>query len=297
MLNFGLRQLEHFIAVEAAGSYRVAAEQIGIAQPALSISVRKLEEALGTPLFNRSPRGVSLTPAGTAFLTEARRCLMHADHARQNARLAALGEWGVVRLGFVGSAVYRLLPQRLPHFRARHPGVVLELSEGTTAGMLDRLRAGQLDAAVIRRPIDDEAGLHIRVAEKDDLVAVVPATHPLARRRQIDLALLAGEAFILFSRAQVPGLRATIGEVCHEAGFTPRVTQEATQAFTVIGLVASGLGVSLVPKVITRFQSDQVRFLSLTNRRAANCLTLVVATRDQDVPEATRRLCEALVAG
>ena len=93
----------------------------------------------------------------------------------------------------------------------------------------------------------------------------------------------------------VPGLRAAILEVCRDSGFTPRVTQEATQAFTVVGLVGSGLGVALMPRVITRFTNDQVCSVALVNRNATGCLTLAVATRDRDVPEATRRLCEAIV--
>ncbi|BCN36907.1 LysR family transcriptional regulator [Alicycliphilus denitrificans] len=296
MLDFGLRQMAHFIAVAEAGSYREAAERMFIAQPALSISIRKLEEALGTRVFERGAHGATLTPAGRAFLVEARCCLMQAEQARQSARLAALGEWGLVRLGFVGSAIYRLLPSRLPDFAARHPSVTLELSEGTTVGMVEMLRAGQIDAAVIRMPIDDATGLHVQAAEKDDLVAVLPATHPLAKRKRIDLGQLAEETFIMFSRTHVPNLRATILEVCRKGGgFTPRVTQEATQAITVVGLVGSGLGVALVPRVITRFTNEQVRFVSLTNKESAGCLTLAVATRDHEVPEAARRLCSALV--
>ena len=102
MLNFGMRQLNHFIAVAEAGSYRAAAERIFIAQPALSISIKKLEQALELSLFERGPRGVTLTTAGEAFLKEARQCIQHAEKARETARFAALGEWGVVRLGFVG---------------------------------------------------------------------------------------------------------------------------------------------------------------------------------------------------
>lgn len=297
MLNFGLRQLEHFVAVAEAGSYRGAAERSFVAQPALSISIRKLEESLGAELFERSARGVALTPAGQAFLIEAQRCLLHAQQGVQSVRLAALGEWGVVRLGFVGSAVYRLLPARLPGFVARHPGVVLELSEGTTVGIAERLRSGQLDAGLIHTPLDDATGLHIQVAETDDLVAVLPGTHPLARRKRIDLAALADEAFVMFSRTHVPALRALIMQVCRQVGFMPRVTQEATQAFTIVGLVGSGLGVALVPSAITRSSDDQVRFVSLSNASVQDCLTLSVVTREGATSESTRRLSEALVRG
>lgn len=294
MFNFGLRQLTHFVAIAEAGSYRAAAERIFIAQPALSISIRKLEQALNVQLFQRGARGVTLTPGGQAFLVEARRSLLHAEQAQQAARLAALGQWGVVRLGFVGSAVYRLLPKSLPNFIAQHPGVTLELMEGTTVGLTEMVRSGQLDAGIIRTPIDNPVGLHTIDVEKDDLVAVLPLTHPLAKRKRIDLATLADEAFVMFSKTQVPGLRATIIDACRDAGFTPRVTQEATQAVTVVGLVGSGMGVAVLPGVITRFSNEQVRFVRLSNKKALGCLKLALVTRDEGMSEVARRLCEVI---
>ena len=297
MLPFGLRQLEHFVNVAEAGSFRAAAEAAFIAQPALSMSIRKLEEALGVTLFERGARGVSLTSAGHALLADARRSLLHAKQGQQSARLAERGEWGVVRLGFVGSAAYRYLPSRLPAFIAAHPAVTVELIEGTTAGLSEMIRAGKVDAGVIRMPMDDVSGLRLIEVEKDDLVAVLPASHALARRTRIDLAALAEERFVMFSRTQVPGLSAAILDICREAGFTPRRAQEVTQAFTMVGLVGSGLGVALLPGVITRFAHESVRFVRLSNQRAKQCLTLALAFRDEGASAATLRLCDSMTGG
>lgn len=294
MLNFGLRQLHHFITVAEAGSYREAAERIFIAQPALSVSVRKLEEALGVQLFERSAKGVTLTPAGHAFLKEARRSLMHAEQAQQRAKMAAAGEWGTVRLGFVGSAVYQLLPRTLPNFIARYPGIQLELLEGATVYIVEMVRDGRLDAGIIRTPVDDVTGLDIVNVEKDDLVAVLPASHPLARRRHISLDALRNDPFVMFSSTLVPGLRSVIVDACREAGFIPRVTQEATQALTVVGLVGSGLGVAIVPGVVARFSSPQVVFVPLSDERSKQGLMLSIAMLAEGASAPTRHLCNTI---
>lgn len=296
MLRFGLRQLTHFVAIAEAGSYREAAERTHTAQPALSVSIRKLEEALGVRVFERGPRGVTLTPGGEAFLVEARLSLAHAEQGVQEARLAALGEWGVVRLGFVGSAAYRLLPRTLPGFIARYPGVRLELSEGATVNIVEMVRDGRLDVGIVRTPLDEASGLRIVDVEKDDLIAVLPTTHRLAARKRIDLAALRDESFVMFSKTQVPGLRAAVVDACREAGFAPRVAQEATQALTVVGLVGSGLGVALVPGVIASFTTEQATFVRLSGTKTTRCLTVSLATRQDGASAAVIKLCE-MIAG
>lgn len=294
MPNFELRQLGHFVAIAEAGSFRRAAEQAFIAQPALSVSIRKLEEALGVSLFHRTPRGVVLTNAGEAFLVEARRSLAHAEQARQIARMVALGEWGTVRLGFVGSASYRLLPRKLPRFLARHPGVRLELVEGTTVSILSMLRDGRLDVGAVRTPVDDIGDMDLIDVEADDLIAVLPRTHALAARKRIALSSLRDESFVMFSKTHVPGLRSIVLQACRDAGFTPRVTQDATQIQTVIGLVGSGLGVALVPGVAAMTTNEQIRFVSLSNERARRRLMVSLAMRRDGLSVAASRLCEAL---
>lgn len=293
-LQFGLRQLEHFVAVAEAGSVSDGALRIRVAQPALSVSIRKLEEAIGAPLFVRETRGVRLTPAGQEFLEEARRSLSHATRARENARLAGLGELGVVRLGFVGSAIYRLLPQRLPAFLESFPSVRIEFTEGVSISLLQAMRERRMDAGIIRLPADGTDGFRITIVEKDDLVAVVPRRHRLAERDEIDLAELAGDPFVMFSTSQVPRLRNMVVDACRTAGFSPRMVQEATQAFTMVGLVGSGVGVALLPGVISQFRSEEVRFLRLANPVVQQALTLALATPEGDISATTAHLCRYL---
>lgn len=293
-LHFGLRQIEHFIAVAEAGSISAAAERSFVAQPALSISIRKLEEAIGAPLFLRETRGIRLTAAGREFLSEAKRSLLHAERAREHARLAGLGELGIVRLGFVGSAIYRLLPHRLPPFLQRFPSVRIEFTEGVSITLLQAMREGRMDAGIIRLPADATEGFDVVEVETDDLIAVLPRQHRLAGHQEIDLAELAEDPFVMFSETLVPRLRNMIVAACRASGFAPRMVQEATQAFTMVGLVGSGLGVALVPAVIAQFVSEQVRFVPLSNSEAKSCLTLGLATPAGGMSVTTQYLSDYL---
>lgn len=296
MVNFGLRQLHHFVEIAEAGSFREAAERTFTAQPALTVSIQKLEAALGVQLFERGSRGVRLTAAGETFLVDARRTLLHAEQGRQNARLVALGELGLVRLGFVGTAVYSVLPRHLPTFIARNPSIRLELHESTTVSIIEMLREGRIDLGIFRPGEFDVRGLRLTEVEKDDLVAVVPKSHRLSGHKEITLSEVAEDAFVMFSEAQVPGLRSAIFRACRTAGFVPRVTTEATQAVTVVGLVGSGLGVALVPGVVARFTNKEVRFVRVRDPVCAGCLTLAVGTSEVGASTAADRLRETIAA-
>ncbi len=296
MIDFTLRQIEHFVAIAESGTYRVAAEATHTAQPALSVSIRKLEDALGVVLFERGARGVRLTAAGHAFLVEAHRTLRQAGAAREAAQMGASGRSGLVRVGFVGSAVYQLLPATLPAFAALYPSVKLELQESNSVEIVQQLRGGDLDVGFVRTPLDDVTGLHLTEVETDDLVAVLPVRHPLARGRSLRLRQLHAEPFVMFSRAHVPGLRGAVIAACRTAGFVPVAAQEATQAVTVVGLVGSGLGVALVPGVVARFASREARFLRVADKAARKCLSVSMAVLREGASPATMRFCEA-VAG
>lgn len=273
-----LRNLRQFVAIAELGSYRRASQALFIAQPALSVSIRKLEEAVGTPLLVRGARGVTLTQAGMALLTDARRALFHAEQGRRAARMVALGEGGSLRLGFVGSATYALLPRCVPAFRQRYPDVRLELSESTSVGVIELLRANRIDAGFIRGPVASAPDIDMHEVETDDLMMVVPADHPLAGRDVIALADCRDEIFVAYSVESVPGLHNVMLAACVQAGFTARVGQEATQVQTVVSLVASGLGVAMVPASARLFSHPGVRFLNVSDAgaRAALALSLVL---------------------
>lgn len=273
-----LRQFRQFVTIAELGSYRRAAEALHIAQPALSVSIQKLEHAVGVQLLARGARGVSLTPAGQALMDDARRALFHADQARLAARRVALGERGTLRLGFVGSATYMLLPNCLPAFRARFPEVLLELHEDSTIGLVAKLRAHDLDAGLVRGPLAEEAALASWAIERDDWILAVPAGHPLAGTVPIELAHMRRESFVMYSPEKVPGLHGLALALCQKAGFSPRISQEAIQVQTLVSLVASGMGVALVPGVARAYSTPHVAFVSLADTDARDALSLSLVT-------------------
>ena len=255
--------ITQFVAIAESGSYRRAAAVLGVAQPALTVAMQKLEHSLGTPVFNRTPKGVSLTPAGEALLGYARRSLAVLEAGRIAAIDAASGREGALRIGFVGSAAYSFLPRVLPRFTQRYPGIRLELLENGTDSLLEELRAESLSACVVRQPIEANEEFEVLGVEDDCLVAAVPADHPLAGRANVALSELRDEGFVAFSSGDVPLLSAVVLQACAVNGFTPRIVQRARRVQTVVSLVACGLGVALVPGVATSFRTDSVRFVPL----------------------------------
>ena len=260
-----LRQLQQFVTLAETGNFRRAAERLHMAQPPLSVSIRKLEQELGSALFERTGSGALLTPAGQAMLADARLVLRHAERCRQAVQDLSAGEGGTIRLGFVGSATYALLPRLIPALRERHPGITLELSEGTSAGILDGLVARRLDAGLVRYPMPEPSGFELLTLDRDEFVLAVHADSALARRRSMALSEAADQTFIMYSQTRVPGLRMLAMQRCQASGFVPQVAQEANQVQTVLSLVASGLGVALVAGVARRVMPPGVSCLSLSD--------------------------------
>ena len=241
-------------------SFRKAAERLHIAQPPLSTGIRRLETDLGATLFERSKRGVRLTDAGRAILADAQKIAFHAEQLRNTVGALTTGVGGRLRIGFVGSATYALLPRVLPIFRERYPKVILDLREGTTTQILRDLEAGTLDLGLVRYPVAEATPIEITPVEWDRLVAALPIDHPLSRRRRLALSDLAKEPFILYAASSAANLRAQVMLACQAAGFSPRVTQEAVQVQTLVSLVESGIGVALVPAACSTGSTKRVAF-------------------------------------
>ncbi len=257
-----LRQLRYFVAVAEELHFTRAAKRLGMAQPPLSQQIRGLERELGVELFRRTKRHVELTEAGRAFLDGARRTLREAERAEADAARAARGEVGHLAIGFVGTAAVDVLPRVIRGYRHRFPDVRLSLHQHTTAEQVDLLRAGTIQVGFVRLPVHD-ASLVLDTVAREAVLAVVPEDHPLAGRGEIELGELAGDRFILFPRPLGPGSHDRIMRMCNAAGFEPRIDQEAVEMHTIAGLVAAGLGVSLVPESTRKLRQDGVRYLGL----------------------------------
>jgi DNA-binding transcriptional LysR family regulator len=246
-----VRQLRYFVAVAEELHFRRAAERLHLSQPALSQQIRSLEGEMEVPLLFRNRRRVELTAAGASFLPEARRLLASLDAAVATARRVHEGRSGRLRVGFVGSALLSIVPDVVQRFRAARPDVELDLRERSTVDQVAALRAGDIDIGLAPLPIDDH-GLETTVLVREPAVAVLPAGHELARLRRIGLRRLAAEPFVLFPRDQAPGFHDRLIGGVAQHGAAPRVVQHATEMQTIVGLVAAGIGVSLVPASVER---------------------------------------------
>jgi DNA-binding transcriptional LysR family regulator len=260
-----LRRLRYFVAVAEELHFGRAARRLNLSQPPLSVQIRTLEREIGTPLLIRTQRRVELTEAGRVLLEDARRLLGQAEAAVVHARRAAEGAVGRLSIGFVSTVDYSILPPLVRRFRHKHPGIALKLLELTGDRQQALLQSGELDLGLSILP-SPAPGLTMRPVFREPLIAAVPANHPLAGRRRTTLRSLSAEAFIQFPRELAPGLYDLAIAACQKAGFTPHLAQEAIQMQTILGLVAAGLGVAVVPHCMSKLQRPDVRYLALDAR-------------------------------
>lgn len=249
-----LRQLRSFVTVAEEMNVGRAAVRLHLTQPSLSRQIAALERDLGVELFARVKRRFVLTAAGETFLAEARDLLRRSDEAVRAAQRTQRGELGTLRLRFVQSATFEVLPRLLGAFRLAYPEVVLDLEAWTTLRQTEALRDGRIDVGLMRpsAPVGGSAVVQLaptltsRVVAEDPVVVTLPARHRLARRKRLRLADLADEPFVFYTRSSGPVVYDTIVGFCRAAGFTPRIEQEAADVQTIVSLVAAGLGVSLL---------------------------------------------------
>jgi DNA-binding transcriptional LysR family regulator len=257
-----LRQLRYFVTIARLESMTAAAETLHVAQPALSAQVAKLEHEWGTQVFERAGRGLRLTEAGRALYRSAERVLSGADGLADLAGALRAGATGHLRIGYGRSFPFRDLTAILRTFRANHPGVALTLEEAETETQLRMLRRGDLDAAFIRLSARiDRTDLHVDALASYEPMIVLPADHPLADRTALTLAELVDDDWVLLSREYGDGYRERIAAAFLAAGFAPRVRQEAADVRIVLGLVAAGLGVTVLTSSSRELGITGVRYV------------------------------------
>ncbi|UYT23220.1 putative transcriptional regulator [Pseudomonas paraeruginosa] len=272
-----LRHLRYFIAVAEELHFGRAAERLGISQPPLSQQIQALEEEIGARLFERTNRRVELTDAGRLFLDESRQVLAQVDKAVLLARRAHLGELGELKIGFTSSAPFTsTIPSSIHAFRKAYPEVHLDLQEMSSRQVLRALLEESLQVGVIR-PLALPDTVHSVELFREPLVAVLRADHPLAAGSEDGLAIaaLAEEPFVFFPRSYGTGLYDQVIALTRQAGFSPRIAQEASEAMTIIGLVSAGLGVSILPASFRRTRVDGVVYRTLGDPEATTAVWLV----------------------
>jgi len=285
-----LRQLLYFTTLAETLNFRRAAERLNLSQPPLTVAIRKLEEELGTALFVRSSRGVTLTAAGEVALRHARSALIETEQLRQAVVEGSSGERGRLAVGFVGSAIYALLPRLIRLYQEHYPKADLVLEEATSTDIARRILERRLDVGLVRLPLLDTQAIETHVVERDELVVAVAVANPIAHNDILPLDALKHEPFILYTRVSI--LHTTILMACHRAGFVPRIAQEAAQVYTILSLVQSGLGVALVPSRATRHVPEGVKLLRLEQAQPIDAG--VVLPREAATPLARNFLALAL---
>jgi len=243
-----LRQLEYFVAVAEEANFTRAAERVHISQSGVSAQVRQLEGELGQSLLDRSGRSVRLTDVGAAVLPFARAALDAASGARQAAdELAGLVR-GQVAVGMVNGCALPVVSQLLAEFHRRYPGVAITLSEASSDGLIDSVRAGRLHLALIGAAGAPAAGVQSAVVTDETLVAAVSRQHPLSARATIGIDALREHGLVTLPRGT--GIRAALDAACDAAGFQPEIAFEASALPMVAQLSELGLGVAILPASI-----------------------------------------------
>src|ERR1700685_4356568 len=242
-----LRQIRSFLSIAETLHFGRAAKLIHISQPALSLQIRALEEAVGVRLFERNRRKTTLTAAGVAFRNDAAAALSQLEQAIRRARLAAGGKLGLLRIGFVSTAGIEIVPDIVRQFKKSNPDVEFSLRNIFTANQAQMLESGSLDAGFLRMPVGEHAALDVVTVHREPFVLVVPSSHKLAKKKRVRLREVAGEDFVMYERTYAPGFHDLMYGIFRDARIVPNVTQTAVEIPTLISLVASGMGITIMP--------------------------------------------------
>ncbi|KRB86988.1 LysR family transcriptional regulator [Noviherbaspirillum sp. Root189] len=285
------RHLKYFVVLADELHFGRAAKRLAISQPPLSLNIQQLEASLGATLFERNSKSVKLTPAGVAFREIAFRLLAEAEEGKERVRQIAKGAGSRVRIGIVGSMLFRGLPERLSAFQKEHLRVDIVLSEGNSSEQVDALVRGQIDLGFVHTArIPRELNRTLYASEP--FVCCLPSYHPAAGKEAVDLSILSAEPLIMFSRGASPDYYQRILALCEEQGLQPTVRHEVRHWLSVVSLVSKGMGIALVPSALADAGIGGVRFLSIG---ASRYRSEVYAVWDErQMPAVLPTLIEAL---
>ena len=270
-----LRHIRYFLAVAEERHFTRAAAKVGIGQPPLSQQIKDLEAEVGAALFHRLAHGAELTEAGKAFLAGVKEMPSIAGRATMAARRASRGELGSLRVGFTSTATFNVVvPSAIRTFRRAYPEIHLTLEEANTTPLITGLREGTLDAVFLRPGTPDTAELQLRVVSEEPMVIALPKRHPAAARKEIDLATLKDDPFLLFPREVAPTIYDAVVDACRKAGFEPIIGQAAPHFISIVNLVAAELGVSIIPESMTQVRVTGIVYRQISGRVPTTRLAL-----------------------
>ncbi|RUS47734.1 LysR family transcriptional regulator [Cohnella sp. AR92] len=249
-----LRQLQYFVHVARMQHVTKAAEELHVAQSAVSRQIHRLEEELGVRLFMQRGRNVQLTPVGQLFLKRAEEIIQDLDRAVNEIHEFLDPEVGEIRLGFPHSLGTHLIPKVIAAFRQKHPNVKFRFRQGMYPSLIRDVIEAEVDLAFISPMPDKNDRVEGEVILTENLCAILPLDHPLAGEEYIDLNQLRDDTFVLFSSGY--SLRPIVWEACRTAGFLPKIGFEGEETDTIRGFVAAGMGVSLLPEMALSLRSS-----------------------------------------
>jgi DNA-binding transcriptional LysR family regulator len=274
-----LRQIRSFLSVAETLHFGRTAELIHISQPALSLQIRALEEEVGVRLFERNRRKTTLTAAGFAFRDDAAAALSQLEQGVRRARLAANGKLGLLRIGFISTAGSEIVPDIVRQFRELNPEVEFSLRNILTAEQVQMLETGSLDIGFLRLPIGEHSALDVVPVHREPFVLVVPSSHKLAKRKRVRLRELAGQDFVMYERIYAPGFHDLIFGILRDARIIPNVSQTAGEIPTLISLVDSRMGITILPASAVKHSVASVVACEILDRIPMSEIGIAVSKR------------------
>ncbi|MCK0190084.1 LysR family transcriptional regulator [Arenibacter sp. F20364] len=259
-----LRHFNYFLAVAEELHFRRAAEKLFISQPGLSRQIKQMEEILEVKLFVRTKKKVSLTAAGEYLKSEIEFILNHLEVTKKQLRHIRDGNFGEVRIGFLGSAMQEVIPNLLIELKERFPGIQTNLEELSNNAQVNAILKDKLDMGFVRVARVPQ-GLNLQPVYTDTFSVVLPELYPLLTREFTDVGQLAAENFILFAQDYSPLYFDTVMSICEDAGFTPKVSHKSVHAQTIFKLVENNLGIAIIPTSLQYGFQMKVKFIELKN--------------------------------
>ncbi|WP_374447964.1 LysR family transcriptional regulator [Providencia sp.] len=296
-MTIELRHLRYFIAVAEELHFGRAAERLHISQPPLSQQIQALEEHIHAKLLERNNRNVALTPAGTMFLKEAYQILSQVDAASTKAARMEKGELGELSIGFTSTTPFmHKVTMSLRQYRETYPEVSIHMHQMNTKQQIAPLVTGRIDMGIMRNTVLPEQ-LDYQLLFKESFMVAVYEGHPLLEyeKQGIDIQQLANYPLIFFEREVGTALYDEINRLLASAGIVPKISQEAGEAMTILGLVSAGMGISIITESFTRMKVDGVRYVKLTNIEASSEVWLVYNTR-RTLPAVAKKLTHLLIS-
>jgi DNA-binding transcriptional LysR family regulator len=284
------RHIRSFLSVAETLHFGRSARLLNLSQPALSLQIKALEDELGIQLLSRNRQGTVLTEAGQAFREDAAVALEKLEFAKRKAQWASAGKLGHIRIGFISTAGFEIVPNLMRRFRKSYPDVEFSIRNILTGAQLEMIDDGLLDVGFLRLPIETRKEIEVTTVHREPFIAILPSWHPLAAKKEIRLRELKGNPFVIYAREHAPGFHDLLTRILSNAGVVPKVVQTAGEMPTLISLVDAGVGVSIVPASAAKRIVSKVAVCSIADQLPESEIGLAFAPHNSAA--VVRRFCE-----